>query len=119
MEFELTNEQRIYFGLEPIEPHWDRVILNGDTYRQASILYYDGDIIKRHIVSTKNQYQEKQYDDFTRDRTILLPKTGKGKEKKLTASVLESRQPIGVYAITDVTGRVLIGKIIKTHCVRK
>ncbi|MCJ8212057.1 immunity 26/phosphotriesterase HocA family protein [Mucilaginibacter sp. RS28] len=109
MEFELTNEQRIYFGLEPIEPHWDRVILNGDTYRQASILYYDGDIIKRHIVWTKDLYQEKQYDDLTRDRTILLPKTGKGKEKKLTASVLESRQPTGVYVSIDSTGRVFIG----------
>jgi hypothetical protein len=109
MHFELTNEQRVYFGLEPIEPLWDRVILDGDTYRQASILYYDGDIIKRHIVSSKDQYQEKQYDDVTRDRRILLPKTGKGKEKKLTASVLESRQPTGVYVSIDSTGRLFIG----------
>lgn len=80
MEFELTNEQRVYLGLDPIKANWDRVILNGDTYRQSSVLYYDGDIIKRHIVSTNDIYQEKQYDDLTRDRNILLPKTGKGKE---------------------------------------
>lgn len=95
--YELTNEQRKYFGLEPIEKHWEKVILAGDTYRKESILYFDGDIIRRHILTTENEYFEKQYDELTRDKTILLPKTTKGKEKKLTASVLEQRTPIGVY----------------------
>jgi hypothetical protein len=95
--YELTNNQRKYFGLEPIESHWDRVFLKGDTYRSESILYFEGNTIKRHIVSTQTDYFEKQYNDLTKDRTILLPKTKKGKEKKLTASVLELRQPTGVY----------------------
>jgi hypothetical protein len=95
--YELTNEQRKYFGLDPIESHWDKVGFKGDTYRPESILYFDKDIIKRHIVSTEKEYLEKQYNELTKHRTILLPKTGKGKEKKLTASVLEQRQPIGVY----------------------
>jgi hypothetical protein len=95
--YELTNEQRIYFGLDPIESHWDRVILSGDTYRTESILYFDKDTIKRHIVSKDKEYLEKQYEELTKNRTILLPKTNKGKEKKLTASVLEQRQPSGVY----------------------
>ena len=94
---ELTNNQRQYFGLDPIESHWDRVAFNGDSYRAASILYFDKDIIKRHIVSTETAYSEKQYNEQTKAREILLPKTNKGKEKKLTASVLEQRQPIGVY----------------------
>ncbi len=95
--FELTNKQREYFGLEPVGKHWDKVSFKGDAYRPSSILYFDGDIIKRHIVSTENQYMEKQYDEPTKERTSLLPKTNKGKEKKLTASVLEQRQPTGVY----------------------
>jgi hypothetical protein len=112
MKFEFTNAQRIYFGLEPVNPQWERVILKGDTYRQESILYFEGDVIKRHIISTDERYEERQYDELTRARAILLPKTGKGKEKKLTASVLESRQAIGVYCILDVFGKVFIGNYI-------
>lgn len=95
--YELSNEQRKYFGLDPVEPHWERVILKGDTYRPDTFLYYDGQVIKRHIESTEKKYVEVHYNELTRDRTILLPKTDKGKEKKLTASVLEQRQPEGVY----------------------
>ena len=97
LPFELTNEQRVFFGLDPIEDHWDRVLLKGDKYRPETMLYFDKDVIKRHIVSTANKYSESHYDEMTRERTILLPKTNKGKEKKLTASVLEQRQPTGVY----------------------
>ncbi len=106
--YELTNEQREYFGLDPILNHWDKVVFNGDTYRPKSILYFDKDTIKRHIVSTENEYVEKQYDELTKDRSILLPKTDKGKEKKLTASVLEQRQPTGVY-LSISCGHLAIG----------
>ena len=109
MKFELTNDQRIYFGLDPVSPKWDRVILKGDSYREESILYFDGDVIKRHIVSTEKRYKENQYNDLTRSRTVLLPLTREGKERKLTASVLESRQPTGVYCNIDTNGRILIG----------
>lgn len=106
--YELTNEQRRYFGLDPIENHWDRVIFKGDTYRPESVLYFDKDTIKRHIVSTEKGYSEKHYDVQTRDRAILLPKTDKGKEKKLSASVLEQRQPTGVYLSINC-GHLTIG----------
>lgn len=104
--YELTNKQREYLGLDQIKSHWDKVAFKGDTYRPESILYFDGDTIKRHIISTENQYWERQYDELTKDRSILLPKTNKGKEKKLSASVLEQRQPTGVYVSisnTDLT----------------
>lgn len=81
MAFELTNDHRLYFGLEPIDPSWDKVLLKGDTYRPESVIYFDGDTIKRHIVSTDDDYKEKQYDDLTRERAYLLPATTKGKEK--------------------------------------
>lgn len=105
---ELTNDQRKYFGLDPIETHWDKVVFKGDTYRSESILYFDKDTIKRHIVSTDKEYSEKQYDELTKDRSILLPKTDKGKEKKLSASVLEQRQPTGVYLSINC-GHLTIG----------
>lgn len=97
MNYEITNEQRKYFGIDPIQNHWDRVIFTGDTHHPVSILYFDKDTIKRYIVSTQKQYFERQYDEPTKERSILLPKTAKGKEKKLSTSVLEQRQPTGVY----------------------
>ncbi len=106
--YELTNKQREYFGLDPIESHWDRIVFGGDKYRSDSILYFDKDTIKRHIISTDKEYFEKQYDEQTQDRKILLPKTGKGKEKKLSASVLEQRQPRGVY-LSVSSGHLKIG----------
>jgi len=109
MSFELTNDQRLYFGLEPIASGWEKVLLKRDTYRPESTIYFDGDTIKRHIISTDDKYEEKQYDDQTRERAYLLPVTTKGKEKKLTASVLESRQPQGVYCYLDKHNRILIG----------
>ncbi|OOQ57324.1 immunity 26/phosphotriesterase HocA family protein [Mucilaginibacter pedocola] len=109
MVFELSNEQRAYFGLEPVLPHWEKVVLKGDAYRSESILYFEGDVIKRQIVSTDLKYEEHQYDDLTRGRIVLLPKTGKGKEKKLSASVLESRQPVGVYCIIGSDGSTIVG----------
>ncbi len=107
-KFELTNEQRKYFGLDPIESHWDKIMFNGDTYGLESILYFDKDTIKRHIVSTEKEYSENQYNELTKGRTILLPKTDKGKEKKLSASVLEQRQPKGVY-LSISCGHLTIG----------
>lgn len=108
MPYELTNKQREYFGLDPIEKNWDRVVSKGDTYRPESILYFEDNTIKRHIISTKDRYSEYHYNELTKDRKILLPKTEKGKEKKLTASVLEQRQPTGVYVSVN-NGALTIG----------
>ena len=104
MNFILSNEQRKHLGLDPIKDSWERVEFDGDQYRPKSWLYFEKDVIKRHVISNDDGYQEYQYSDETRDRKFLLPKTLKGKEKKLTPSVLESRQPQGVYFFWGKTG---------------
>jgi len=109
MAFELSNKQREYVGLDAIPTTWDRVLLKGDAYRPESIIYFDGDTLKRHIVSTDQEYKETQYNEATKMRTTLLPKTEKGKEKKLTASLLESKTAIGVYFTVDKFGSIFIG----------
>jgi hypothetical protein len=109
MKFELTDEQREYFGLDSIESNWDKVTLKGDSYRPESSLYFEGNTIKKHIISTPSEYKEVQYNEPTNNREFLLPKTGKGTEKRLTASVLESRQPIGVYCIIDSFRGIYLG----------
>lgn len=108
MVFELSNKQRKYLGLDIILKEWEKVPLKGDSYRDDSILMFDGNILKRHIISSETGYSETQYNEETENRSLLLPKTSKGKPKKLTGSTLESRTPIGVYFRSDKYG-IMIG----------
>ena len=95
--FELSNEQRAYFGLDAVQQSWERVEFAGDKFRPTSVLYFEGDVIKKHVVSTDEHYAEYSYDEATKGREILLPKTAKGKEAKLTPANFEKRTPLGVY----------------------
>lgn len=107
--FELNNDQRKYFGLEPVMDSWDKVQFKGDTYRPDSILYFEGNTIKKRVVSTGKEYSETQYNEQAENRELILPKTRKGKPKKLTASVLESKTGIGVYLTMNTNGELWIG----------
>ena len=76
--YELTNDQRRYFGLNPIADNWHRQPLN-DTV----VVYFD----KNKLVKVLNYgwgYLEYDTAINTRDRVIILPKTARGKEQKLT-----------------------------------
>ena len=104
MAFELTNEQRKYLGLELVKTTWDKVTLKGDAYRPDSILYYDKNTIKKQVISTNSKYLELRYNEDTDDRKFLLPKTQKGKPKKLTSATLDSKTAIGTYFDFRVNG---------------
>lgn len=93
MLFELNNEQRKYLGLMPVENNWELLKLK-DMY-----LYFDDqDIIRKKITVTENHYLEQElYEKTTENRTILLPKTEKGKPKKLNFTATQSFSHIGVY----------------------
>ncbi len=108
MAFELNNEQRKYIGLELVGENWDKVILKGDSYRPNSILYFDKNTIKKQIISTDLKYSELQYNEQTNNREFLLPKTNKGKSKKLTSATLETKTAIGVYFDFSING-IMIG----------
>lgn len=87
MLFTLTNEQRVYLGLELIEENWECVSL-----WYGEILYFDSDIIRKSIVIRENYYCESSlYEITTNDRMNLLPKTNGGKAVKLTKANLEKR----------------------------
>lgn len=98
--FTLTNEQRKYFGIEPIKENQEKIILE-DKY-QTTTLYFEKDIIRRQIISNNLTYKELQFSESTKDRKILLPKKGKGKEQKLSNSTLEKRKPYGNYVEVSV-----------------
>ena len=53
MLFELTNEQRKYLGLIPVEKNWDLVQLS-DMY-----LYFDGNIIRKKYALRKRTISNK------------------------------------------------------------
>jgi Immunity protein 26 len=106
--FELNNFQRKYFGLPPVDPNWERMILKGDARRPDCLLYFDGNRIKRKIISNNNEYEEFQYNEETKQKQVLLPKTKRGKERILTAASLESRHPLGVHCLIDSIGRIYI-----------
>lgn len=107
--FELTNEERRFFGLNPVLPNWERVIFRGDALREDSVLYYEGDKIKRHIISTDSSYEEKQYEEKTKNKNTLVPKTEKGKERKLTPATFEKCKPINTYCKIKNNKNILIG----------
>ena len=90
--FELTNEQRKYLGLIPVEKHWELVKLND------MCLYFDGDTIRKKItVDNDNYFEQELCEQTAENRTILLPKTTKGKPKKLNFTATQSFSYFGVY----------------------
>lgn len=90
---ELTNEQRRSMGLEETEPSWERVL-----FTPGDILYFDGDTIRKWVIDRENYFAEYSYRIKTsQNRTKLCPKTGKGKEKKLSLVNLQRMGNEGVY----------------------
>ncbi|MGE8301009.1 MAG: immunity 26/phosphotriesterase HocA family protein [Sphingobacterium paramultivorum] len=90
--FELTNEQRKYLGITPVESCWELVKLF------ENYVYFDGDIIRKEIAVTEQSYIERDlYEKTAENRTILLPKTEKGKPKKLNFTATQAFRGTGVY----------------------
>ncbi len=103
MQFELTNIQRKYLGLEEVQDNWDLFKLNEEVF-----LYFDKDKIVKKITCNPELYHECELDEKTIDRKILLPKTGKGKEKKLNYTAISSVTPIGIYFVYSPKGGITI-----------
>lgn len=111
--FELNNFQRQYLGLEPIEKHLDRVIFN-----DKCILYYDENVIKRIITTDKTHYLEIQCHAQTENRQLLCAKTSRGKNKKITFSVIEKIPAEGVFfhwVATQFAHEILIKNATSLH----
>ncbi|MDR2920153.1 MAG: immunity 26/phosphotriesterase HocA family protein [Tannerella sp.] len=94
--FELTNEQRKYFGLNPIEDNWDRI-----QWLDTSYIFFDGNTIRKIIhydphPNFHTGYIERDYDLQTENREFIQPKTDRGKPKKVTSSNILAFKPINV-----------------------
>lgn len=90
--FELTNEQRSFLGLTPVNANWELVVF--DHY----FFYFDNCNIVKQITVSSSSYQEYDIDEKTsQDRTLVLPKTSKGKPKKFNYTAIQKFKATGVY----------------------
>jgi hypothetical protein len=76
--FELTNDQRRYFGLALVDDNWDKQQIS-----ETVTVYFDRDKIVK-VLNYRLGYYEYDTDISTKDKRLLLPKTARGKEQKLT-----------------------------------
>ena len=76
--FELTNDQRRYFGLALVADNWDK-----QQFSDTVTVYFDRDKIVK-VLNYRLGYYEYDTDISTKDKRLLLPKTARGKEQKLT-----------------------------------
>ena len=103
MIFELTNEQRKYLGLIPVEEHWELVKFDNGIY-----YYFEDDTIKKEIKVSKNYYHEAELNEKTAEnRTMILPKTKRGKIKKFNYTATQSFSPFGTYFTFSTNGVII------------
>ncbi len=80
MPYELSNTQRKFFGLTEVAGSWDRKLLS----KSLTVYFNKNKIVK--ILNYSYAYLEYDTDIDTINREILLPKTTRGKEQKLTVA---------------------------------
>ena len=101
--FELNNEQRKYLGLIPVEEHWELVKFDNGIY-----YYFEDDIIRKEIKVSKNYYHEAELNEKTAEnRTMILPKTKRGKIKKFNYTATQSFSPFGTYFTFSTNGVII------------
>lgn len=98
-EFALTNDDRRYLGLPPVEENWEELVLGG------TVLLLDGNRVRRRIRRGEHlgygEYVEEKIDrELSEDRTLILPATGRGKPAKLTEATAGSRLGPSGMAVT-------------------
>ncbi|NNV56513.1 Imm26 family immunity protein [Limnovirga soli] len=76
--YELSNINRAFLGLSHVEETWTRTSLN-----ETVVGYFNKDKIVK-IIDYKYGYLEYDTEINTINKNILLPKTSKGKERKMT-----------------------------------
>ena len=103
----LTNEERRYFALSPIDECMDTVTFYSKTnlWHTDAIVYFDQDTIVKVIIGKRriladgrvNYRSYLEYDTSlkTEGRRLLPPLTSKGRAKKLTLSAITAVDPFG------------------------
>ena len=105
----LTNEERRYLTLDPVDPDWEPVSMYSVTYltKKRTVLFYKDNTIVKVIyeelsVNEDGSYNWKNYTEFdtcleTDNRSMLLPLTSKGRVKNVTPTNVMAVRPSGGY----------------------
>ncbi len=97
--FLLTNDQRKCFSLSEVQDDWSLCELTPSKYDLYSTYAYispDNRVVKI-IIEGDTEYREYDVSEvLSSDRTLILPKTAKGKPVKLTAANMEKKTPVGM-----------------------
>mgnify|MGYP003618694266 CR=1 FL=1 len=92
MNFILNNEQRKVLGLESVQENWTTINL-----KNQMIVFLDNKTIVKVIEYSETEYTEYQLSEIIDEDGLILPKTNKGKPKKLSYSSVQSCHKIGIY----------------------
>lgn len=92
----LTNEERRYFGLDPLKETWEKLSFYSVTYqlKKRTVLFFDGNTIVKviyedHSVNNEGEFVRRNYTEFdtrleTDNRKQILPLTARGRAKPVT-----------------------------------
>lgn len=116
MKLTLTDEERRAFGLEPLDPRWERVELPNiaarptDPATGTDVLFFDGDVLRRAVwLGDNGDFCEESYSLRTLDdRKFVAPITEKGKSKRLNGANIKRATPFGQY-VQYWSGNLYVG----------
>ena len=106
MNYQLTNTERKYFGLDIIKDSWELIVIPPGRYDKNDVqVYFEGNKIVKEIICTESFYFEAKLNIDTDNRQYLLPRTSKGKRSKISqANINNKYSPSGVYFIAGDDG---------------
>ena len=103
----LSDEERRYLALDPLDPSWETVSVYSVTgcLKKRTVLFYEGNTIVKVIyeeysVKDDGSYNCRNYSEFdtrleTDNRTMLLPLTSRGRAKPVTPTNVMAVKPFG------------------------
>lgn len=103
----LTDEERRYLALDPIDKSWETAAMYSVTYclKKRTVLFYEGDtivkvIFEEHSVNDDGSYNWRSYCEYdthlkTENRTMLLPLTSRGRAKSVNPTNVMAINPFG------------------------
>jgi hypothetical protein len=111
MPFELTDQERPYFGLNPVDPSWVPLPLEGAT------AWFDGPLLRKVVTpfyhdSTPGYTERDVSIGTTHQRTQVAPVRAGAKAKKLTLRSALDRKPEGFVFRADLSKQ---GKLWVAH----
>ena len=92
----LTNKQRLYLGLKPVQPHWQ-----AEEWLPETIFYHDEAVIHKIVryyptlPCGEGNFDETDYTIVLTPDKLMRPKSGRGQAQAITSANVEKYAPTG------------------------